>query len=180
MTKFNVRSKTGISRPELLFLFAVTLMVLSIALPLQIAFREKRRLARAKRDIVTLVNACGKFYHEYGVWPTYAMGHETDRRFGTQYPNAEIINILCDREMQNPKRLDVLNTHHLKFLNVEGEFIDPWGMPYQVVLDTDLNNICEAPDSAYHRILGEGIVVWSCGPDCISETADDVRSWPLK
>ncbi len=62
-------------------------------------------------------------------------------------------------------------------LDQQGNFLDPWGQPYQIVLDTDLDNSCDISGSIYGRRIGEGMAVWSCGPDRESDTVDDVLSW---
>jgi hypothetical protein len=85
-----------------------------------------------------------------------------------------------------------LNVHRMIFLeapafrpgrsglDAEGRFLDPWGTPYQIVLDANLDNICDTPNSVYNNMIGEGIIAWSCGPDRVSDTSDDILSWTAR
>jgi len=143
--------------------------------------------AMVRADMAMLTDAGQRFFAEYGVWPCRDIHEPGDRRFGGKAPNREVIGIL--RSVQTEGGGDEINVNHLVFLeplpyrpgrsgiNAAGEFLDPWGTPYQIVLDTDLNAVCDILDSAHGAGIQRGMVVWSCGPDRISDTADDILSW---
>lgn len=182
--------RSGLARPEWVFLLGALLFVLSIALPSCHAVRHRQRLAMARADLRTLMESGLRYYREYGAWPSAHSGEPGDYRYGREVSNAEVLNVL--RSQPGPGNEDYrVNTEKMIFLEVEpyrrgwsglspdGAFLDPWGMPYEIVFDTDYNNVCEVRDSVYGRLIGEGMVVWSCGPDRQSDTADDLRSWKL-
>jgi hypothetical protein len=54
---------------------------------------------------------------------------------------------------------------------------DPWGNPYQVVLDTDHDGIIVVPLKTPVLLKGRRAAVYSAGPDGILETNDDIKSW---
>ena len=180
--------RSGLAQPEVVFLLAAGLALASAVVPAGYAIRARQRVALARSDVTALLQAGRRFYREYGVWPSSRTGEKGDRRFGSELPNAEVLNILCaldragnEAHAVNRKRIVFLETSPaqpgLSGVDGRGEFLDPWGTPYQVVLDTDLNNICEIPGSAYPRQIGQGMLAWSCGPDRRSDTSDDVLSW---
>jgi hypothetical protein len=139
-------------------------------------------------DIEALKEAGRRFFEEYGFWPSDKRGTYADQRFGLRPPNRQVLNIL--RAVDGPGNPDhVTNPHRIVFIEVEpsgpglsgldrhGDFVDPWGAPYELVLDTDLNNVCDIDDSRYQQVLAAGMAVWSCGPDGDSDNRDDIRSW---
>jgi len=168
----------------------VVLVVIALVLPGVWAWHRVRRMAMARADIRALMEACENFYGEYGIWPTPHNGEYGDVRYGRHFPNALVLNILLARDAQGNLGHSV-NTRRIAFLDVapyqqgwsgmdsSGEFIDPWGTPYQIVLDTDLDNICQIEYSVYGRREDAGVVVWSCSRDRMSDTPDDLLSWEL-
>jgi hypothetical protein len=62
-------------------------------------------------------------------------------------------------------------------LDASGAFLDPWGTPYQMVFDSNFDNVCDVENSVYGRLIGQGLALWSCGPDGRSDSADDLLAW---
>jgi hypothetical protein len=186
----NPAARRGATRPELVFFLACVLLVLSVVIPSRVAVVQRRHLALARSDIRLLVNAGEKFMREYGVWPTARTSDRGDVRFGRELPNREVIHALKavdadgnEDHAVNPQRIDFLTapayTAEGSGLNDAGEYLDPWGSPYQIVFDTDFNDVCDVQNSIYGRLIGEGIIIWSCGPDRKSDTLDDILSWKM-
>ena len=182
---------SGFTRPEIVFFLACFLLVLSIVWPSWVAIVQRRRLAMVRSDITLLAEAGHRFVREYGVWPTARTSDHGDARFGREIPNREVMHALeavdadgNDRHAVNPQRIDFLNAPAYapggSGQTPSGEYLDPWGTPYQMVLDTDFNDICDVQNSVYGRLVGEGLVIWSCGPDRKSDTLDDILSWKMK
>ncbi|MFH0908546.1 MAG: hypothetical protein V1929_07275 [bacterium] len=181
-------ARRGATRPELVFLLACVLLVLSVVIPSWVGVVQRRRLALARADIRLLADAGRRFVREYGVWPTARTSARGDVRFGRELPNREIVHALKavnadgnEDHAVNPQRINFLNAPSYAAggsgLTVAGDYLDPWGTPYQVVFDTDFNDICDVQNSIYGRLVGEGMVIWSCGPDRRSDTLDDILSW---
>ena len=148
--------------------------------------QREKILARAGARI--LVQAAMRFYTDYGVWPTARRCPPYDCRFGDDVHNAEVVNALRaadgpgnEGHAVNPNRTVYLDPPagrpRRPGLNQRGDFLDSWGVPYQVVLDSNLSGICEVENSIYYGQIGIGILVWSCGPDRRSDTPDDILSW---
>lgn len=176
------------TRAEWVLLSAVILFLLSTVWPLVSAAQMRRRTAMAKHDIASLRRAILRYHREYGSWPAASDARNVDCRFGGRTPNAELIRVLRaeagsgnpDHEF-NPQRMIFIeiepHASGVSGINSKGEFIDPWGMPYQIALDTSYDNVVEIPNSIYGRVPGEGVLVWSLGPDRKPETRDDLLSW---
>lgn len=180
-------AKRGVTRPEVVFVLAVALLFVSLVGPGVVGLRRQRQFAQARVEIEALLEAGGRFFSEYGTWPTSQGGEFGDARFGRERPNFELMNALGAVAGPGNEGGSV-NPQHMVFLQVDAaaegrtaaEFTDPWGTPYQVVVDADFDNTCDVRQSIYGRLLGEGMVVWSCGPDRKSDTPDDILSWKMR
>lgn len=173
------------SKPEALVLCGIALIILSIVLPSAWAVRIHRRAEAVRAELYVLADALARFEEEYGAWPTRRGCGHGDCHFGWAVPNREVINAL--RAVAGPgNEDDAINPNRFVFLSPlplaqgrsgvdgEGEYRDPWGTPFQIVLDTDLNNECAAETTVHRSGPGTGFVVWSCGPDRKSDTEDDI------
>lgn len=181
-----VRSILGrLAWSEWAIVLAGFLVLLSAVLPTWESIRRRQRLAMARHDVEALSRAILRYQREYGMWPGESVPGGTDLRFGTRRSNAELIRTL---RAEGPT-ISTLNPQRMVFIEVEryqkgwsgldanGAFLDPWGTPYQVVLDTNYDNAAQVDNSVYGRVVGVGVLVWSCGPDRRSETKDDILSW---
>ena len=177
-----------ISRPEQVILVGLALIVFSVILPSIWAVRLHRREGAVRADLRALVEAGRRFSDEYGTWPGARNCGGMDCRFGREIPNREVMNVLRavdgpgnEKHAVNPSRLAFISIQPFRpgrsGLDAHGDFLDPWGVPYQVVLDSDLNGFCHVENSIYGEGIGEGIMAWSCGPDRASDTPDDILSW---
>jgi hypothetical protein len=184
------RSRAGLSRPEITFFLGLAVVTATLAITATLRLWQRQRQALARMDIEEVIAACRRFHREYGAWPTAQGGDEGDLRVGGPISNSWVLNVLRavdgpgnEGHRVNKQRMVFLEAQPLRpgrpGLNEVGELLDPWGAQYQLVLDTDHDNVCEVRDSVYGRIIGEGMIMWSCGPDKTSDTPDDIRSWQI-
>jgi len=172
---------------ELAIIAGILLLILALVGSSAWAYARHRRIALVKMDLQALRRACRNFYNEYGIWPTSHAGEYGDIRYGMGVPNAEVLNILRAKDAPGNEESSV-NTKRIVFLEVQqfslgwsgldsgGEFLDPWGTPYQLVLDTDLDGKCRIEYSIYGT-RADDIAIWSCGRDGESDTEDDIVVW---
>lgn len=176
--------------PEVLLILAAVLLVVSILAPAYIDISNRRKSVAAYSDMKVLISAAKQMNQEYRVWPSFEAPAEGDVRYGSDRSNASVVNTLLainavgnEGHKSNPTRInfvEVASGQPISLrLNEKGEFIDPWGSPYQIVFDSNYDNVCTIDNSIYERVIGEGVVVWSCGPDRKSDTRDDLLSWKL-
>lgn len=182
------RSTRRFSKAEAVFVLALLLIVVSVVMPTTMYLRHRYSLDVAMSDINDLREACDRFFEEYGVWPTAYPGEAGDVWYGRLLPNYEVMNALRaidgqgnDGHSVNPRRLVLIELRKAEGgssgLTEEGNFLDPWGMPYQIVLDSDYNNVCEVAGSIYAKVKDRGMIAWSFGPDRRPDTKDDILSW---
>ncbi len=176
------------SRSEWSILAGLILMVVSAVVPALRWVRQRADLRMVRADMQAVLEAGRLFYSEYGIWPSQYVLEQGDIRYGRDTPNHEVMNVLRSMEGGGNEGGSV-NPNHIVFidfglyepgrsgLNERGDLLDPWGIPYQMVLDTDLNAACDISDSLHGTGIPHGMIMWSCGPDRISDTPDDILSW---
>lgn len=180
--------RDGFSRAELVFLLGICLVLVSIAMPGREYYRRWQRNLMARADLRSMVAAATRYHTRTGAWPARG-GSGTDGRYGARGTgNAPIFNVL--RAVEGPgNEGHSANTNKTPYLEVaaaaegfsgvdrHGEFVDPWGSSYHLVIDLDFDGICDAGNTSYGRVQGRGIIAWSPGPDRRSDTDDDLLSW---
>ena len=179
-----------LSRSELALYAGVMLIVAALVVPGWLQWNRLNRLEMARLDIGDLISACRRFHAEYKRWPTGRTTDYGDTRFGLDIPNQQVMNVLRDVDgVGNPEHS--VNTNRVVYfkaqpagpgqsgLDKSGEFVDPWGKPYQIVLDTDQSGLCNIENSIYGDLIAGGVLSWSGGPDRKLETPDDILSWKL-
>lgn len=184
------RARSGVSRSELVFLLGIAVVLTSIALPAREYYQRWQRTMMARSDLRSIVAAATRYHTRSGRWPASPSGDvAADGRFGLPGSgNEKVFNVL--RAVEGPGNTGhEANTNRTIYLDVAtaqeglsgidrgGEFLDPWGTPYQLVLDLNYNGISEASETSYGRVQGRGVLAWSAGPDRKSDTDDDLLSW---
>ncbi len=180
--------KQPFSKAEKLIGGGVLLIVLSIIIPVWVTVESDRREAMTRADLDMLVSASERFFFDYGYWPSPHMGTAGDVRYGREAGNELVMNILRaidgpgnEGHRLNPDRIEYVDVGYRgrgrSGVTETGRFVDPWGSPYQIVLDTDMNNVCTMTQTIYPNQTGVGVVAWSFGSDRRSDTDRDILSW---
>ena len=121
--------------------------------------------SRAQVEMAGIVSACKAYYGEYGVWPNPADNGWPDHTYGSKKMtgtdarfNVQVMDILRDRPTANNVN-HVNNKRRIVFLEIppesmtgsdqrtpvnnyvesEGYYLDPWGEPYVLCFDTDMD-----------------------------------------
>ncbi len=141
--------------------------------------RADKAKAKAKAGCMNLKNAISTYYLEYGKLP-FDKGADKELKLETKgFP----IRILAGHNDDglNPKELVFIETRPAKdgrggSVDLDDKdkarLLDPWGRPYQVILDADYGGEIKVPGGEVRGTAG----VYSLGPDGkISD--DDIRSW---
>ncbi len=176
------------SSAERLLGAGLALILVALLIPSCVAYEGARRERMVLRDMDRFIAAAERFFLEYGYWPSPHMGQPNDVRYGTTRSNQQVLNPLRavagpgnEGHELNPNRIVYLEVRPRRWgrsgLNDAGEWIDPWGMPYQIVLDTDMNNVATIADSIYANQMDAGVVIWSYGRDRKRDTVQDILSW---
>ncbi|MEO7932676.1 MAG: hypothetical protein ABIT76_05910 [Chthoniobacterales bacterium] len=145
----------------------------------------------AHNDVQQLTNALKAFYTEYGHYP------EISRECVPS--DGRLMSILKGEDHeQNPRKVVFIEVQEARkksgrWINgihpQTGAWLDPYGAPFWVKIDTDYNGIIPNPYSdakAGPREINAGVIVWSAGKDGIFgnpnahgqfQNSDDVLSW---
>ena len=193
------RSK-GFTLIELLTVIAVIAVLVGLLFPAAAAVKDAARKAKAKNDVIQLVNAIRAYYTEYGRYPLPGGEAGQDIVYsGGQNSNAVLCNILravSDNDPLNPRRIVFLEVPPVKNpaspkggVAQDGMFFDPWGNGYVVFVDGDYDHSLETILSKFYsgenRWLRSGVAAVSLGRDGKwgnegdgkLEGSDDVVSW---
>jgi type II secretory pathway pseudopilin PulG len=189
---------------------AIIGILLGLAVPSLFSVYERARKTQAKNDLTQIVNAVNAFYTDYGKYPTSAVTDATaiyGPEGGTNTSNL-LFNELRPCTGADPNTsctaAAVLNTRRITFISPrvyntatarsgiasDGQWYDPWGMPYNIEIDADYNNQIANPypdTAAGAQSLSLGVIGWSYGKDQTKGTkspaspnyggSDDVISW---
>ena len=193
---------------ELLVVIAIIAILVGLLFPAFKAVQTQARQTQAKNDLTQIVNAVNSFYTEYGKYPLVA----GDATYGsTTIPNNDLFYALRAvsaganlNNVANPRQIVFINPPYVKTaanprsgiatqattingISVAiGDYVDPWGTPYNVGIDGGYDNLLANPYTANTGAgpspLVIGVIAWSRGSDQTQGTtnfsaSDDVISW---
>jgi len=179
----------AITRAEVSMAIGVVVVVGSLIGSIYYGLANRRVQSMVESDLEAVEAAVLAFYEEYRVLPTMYPDY-FDFRYGLEgdVKNNEIMNAL--QALDAAGNIEhAVNSRQIVYiripkagkkqsgLNQDGIFVDPWGEEYQIVLDTDGNEVCAMEDTPYNRAVGKRIAIWSKGPDGKLFTWDDMKSW---
>jgi prepilin-type N-terminal cleavage/methylation domain-containing protein len=182
---------------ELLVVIAIIAILVGLLFPAFKAVQNQARNTQAKNDLTQIVNAVNAFYTDYGKYPLVT----ADTTYG---PGGTVNNTLFDvlrgvDTTNNPRQIVFINPPYVKNpVNPRsgigtptgtgpGQYFDPWGTAYDVMIDGGYNNQLANPytadTGAGPATLTFGVISWSLGPDQTLgnsgayTNSDDVISW---
>ena len=187
---------------ELLVVIAIIAILVGLLFPAFKAVQNQARNTQAKNDLTQIVNAVNAFYTDYGKYPLVA----ADTTYG---PGGTANNALFNElrstaaATQNPRQIVFISPPYVKTpanprsgiatqattingISVAiGDYVDPWGTPYNVTIDGNYDNQITNPytadTGAGPSSLATGVIARSPGSDQAAGTnfsaSDDVISW---
>jgi len=157
-------NRRAFSLIELLVVIAIIFLLIGILLGAMNAARKAARRAETRDMVLQIKTAWQGYLDEYRRFP------ETDIE---QMDDTAIQILNAENVEENPKKIPFMDFR--KVAETEGSgFLDPYGMLYQVRLDTDMNNKVTTPQDGE---IGAAVAVWSLGRDQTEKTKDDLKSW---
>jgi prepilin-type N-terminal cleavage/methylation domain-containing protein len=210
---------SGFTLIELLVVIAIIAILVGLLFPAFRAVQNQARQTQAKNDLTQIVNAVNAYYTDYGKYPLPA-GVTTDTTYGS--PNNDLFYTLRAvafganaGNANNPRQIVFINPPYVKtaanprsgiatqataingIAVAIGDYVDPWGTPYNVAIDGGYDNqVANAytdgsaggdPNATPAYALHIGVIAWSFGADQAVGTrtpanpsftnSDDVISW---
>ena len=202
-------SKRGFTLVELLVVIVIIAILASLAVPVTNKVMEMANTTRTKAVMKDLQVAIGHFRTEYNRFPVdltgTSGGDDIDPIITDDTtPLISVLMAMTDPNAGGPN----LNPRGIKFIDLaiakNGQsfgIVDPsggtgaggnvrlldiWGLPYRIMLDTNLDNRIENPDaqnvdqrisSRAPQFLPASSAVHCTGADKIVNTKDDIVSW---
>jgi prepilin-type N-terminal cleavage/methylation domain-containing protein len=187
------RRSSGFTLIELLVVISIIAVLAAAGFAAGNAAILRARKVTALATATAIESAVNNFYNEYGSMPKNG---DQDATVETDN-DIEFLNVLLGMEGTGS---NVLNTRSIRFLSVrEGKgnknglvyntggstvkgLYDPWGGPYNVMLDLDYDERVTVKPKAGTQVTlnGRRVAVWSDGQDGVDTTgksADDVKTW---
>lgn len=155
MKKGANRSVFGFTLVELLVVIGIIAILASLLLPAMNAAMRRADISRAKHDMAGIASAIKAYFSEYGMWPTPDTNGNQDHTFvgkegATTGPirfQSQIMTILTTN---NPRKIVFLEIPKDSLVGTDRKgqnyvasdnfFLDPWGNPYIIVMDSDYDN----------------------------------------
>ena len=193
MKTHSVRANRGFTLIELLVVISIIAILAGVGFSAGGSAIQKAKKTTSLAAAVSIESAVNNFYTEYGSMPNTGTADTTVK---TDATGVNVLKTLLGMDT-------VLNPRSIKFLsakegkankngliydssgnNISGMF-DPWGGPYNVILDLDYNEKLEnvkpkGTGSTSVTLNGRRVAVWSDGADGVSATGkatDDVKTW---
>lgn len=134
----------------------------------------------ARNDVIAIVMAVKAYYAEYGHYPLAESGMQEDTTYAAD--NAQLFNVLrniprppspnnAQNHVHNPRGLLIIDLpeaqKRLSGVTKDGTFVDPWGAPYHVRIDTNYDEVIENPAGPKigPATLHTRVIAWSWGKD---------------
>lgn len=178
---------------ELLMAIGIIVILAAISIPTALSAIKKAETAKAQAEMTALVTALKNYESTYGFLPFHfrKSSNTSPATDGEVQPGdySDFIRVLQGENLDIKGRK--MNPRKLAFLeiqgNTKGEYEDPWGNDYTVVIDGDGDGkiIQELDDWKYYQLkvekdsdnkyaLYQSILIISKGPD--GEMGDDKAS----
>ena len=186
----DARNADGFTLVELLVVIAIVAILAAILFPAINQGIKRAEITRAKQEMNHIIAAVKAYYAEYSKMPTPDTNGYPDWTFGDKRMVAVakqqnvVINILRGIDAQgnvnhtnNPRRIAFLDVPesslsgtdrvNLNYIQSEGYYLDPWGNPYIICMDTDYDSQTyfsrlDAPPAPAQGIWKRGTTVSVC------------------
>ncbi len=139
----------GFTLVELMVVISIIAILVSMLFTVIIGAKDKARKKQALTEAYNIVLALKTYYAEYEKWPNQIYKTNDTTYFANNYL---VIRELVGQNQRKKAFLAVPTNQ----IDSAGNFVDPWGIPYVICLDDDLNGNCtiSVTNFAYYNSIG--------------------------
>lgn len=179
--------RQGFTLIELLVVIAIIGLLTAIVVPsVNGAFKSAKK-ARAMQMCKDIQGACQRYFSEYNRMPVPQGTKHGDADKLYEKDNKDVVDILILAD--DLKALPVVNAKSIRFLDMDSKtletyekdkekgLLDPWDVPYQILLDMDFDDVIEVTGIGADDGIRAKVGVRSAGPDGEWGTKDDIQTW---
>ena len=192
------RRPAGFTLVELLVVIAIIAVLASAGFGVGLGAIQKAKRATCLATCTALETAVNNFYTEYGYMPIDATVDTTVTTKAIDTKGIELLTVLLgltetSATPKNPRAVKFLTVNESKtnknglVYSTDGKTVkglyDPWGGPYNVMMDCDYNETITPTLSAVgaipQQLNGRRVAVWSNGADGVNgggKAIDDVKT----
>ncbi len=173
--------KCGFTLIELLVVIAILSILITLGSKGLRSARISAKKAQAMIEMQSIETAIKSYLNEYGKLPVEAGDHGASDPEADETFSRGIINILTgENTTDNPRKLEFLEPQFSSGSSSPGAFVDPWGVPYRIALDTDYDGDVDINIDGVSETLRRKVAIVSVGLYELKgagNTNDIIRSW---
>ena len=179
--------RQGFTLIELLVVIGIIALLAAIIVPALNGALRTATKARAMQMCKDLQGACQRYFSEYNRMPVPQGTKHGDGDKLYEKDNKDVVDILILAD--DLKALPVVNAKSIRFLDMDSKtldayekdkekgLLDPWNVPYQILLDMDFDDLIEVTGVGAEGRIHAKVGVRSAGPDGEWDTKDDIQTW---
>jgi len=163
--------KRGFTLIELLVVIMIIGVLAGLSFGALTAVKKLGEKTKAKNDVAQIKMAVANYFNDYNKYPIPKAGSdvdlETDRSF--------MAVLMGEDKELNPRENNYIQPKPANSAGKGGmvspgggigEYVDPWGQPFQLRIDGDYDERLKNPNTGSQtKQIFAGVAVWSSGPD---------------
>jgi prepilin-type N-terminal cleavage/methylation domain-containing protein len=195
---FNIQSSSAFTLIEVLVVITIIAILLGLLFPAFRGVQDQTKRTQAKNDLTQIVTAVNAYYTEYGKYPIVTDDIPIANTADLFYTLRAIASGTANTgDAANPRKIVFISPPDAKdqtnprggIKTSDGQWYDPWGTTYKVVIDGNYDNTVPNPygnnNGAGADPVRQGVMAWSLGKDGALgnngdgkfTNSDDVISW---